>query len=235
MGTLSPLHLRRGKVVGYSLIGLGIFFLLVGVVMPYYKTPQRLEGSGPAESFSSDRPYVISSYILPPIDEGEPINLSVMSDRAGTTTVLLAAYDSRAQTISGSVLTNIVFAKDQKGMAIFTTATKSAQYMLVITSYNSSYTFSLTSVWSPFYDLRSFTTYGFLTLPLGLAAAYYDGIVERRDKMFEEALKGIRGQRQPRNHSLHEQSATVSTSAASVNTCSILSVRLRQAFGCIRT
>jgi hypothetical protein len=129
--------------------------------------------------------------MVPPIDTGQRINLSVLSDRPGSTTVLLAAYDPEAQTISGPVLVNVVFAKDQKGVAIFTNVTKTAPYMLQITSYNSSFTFNLTSVWSPFYELRSFTTYGLATTPFGLVIVYYDGIVEKRDKMFEEAVRGI--------------------------------------------
>ena len=195
------MHLRPGKTVGYVLISLGVFFLIVGLIMPYYKTPQRLAGSGPNVEFASDRPYVIKSYIVPPIDEGQPINLSVLSDRPGSTAVLLAAYDQQAQTISGPPLLNVVFAKDQKGMAIFTQASKSAPYTLMITSYNSSYTFTLTSVWSPFYDFKSFTTYGLLTVPLGLVVVYYDGIVERRDRMFEEALRSIPGRSESDKHS----------------------------------
>lgn len=167
--------------------------------MPYYKSPQRLEGTGPNVHFTTNLSYAIRSYVIPPIDEGQPINLSVLSDRPGSTTVLLAAFDPQTDTITSPVLVNVVFGKGQKGVAVFTNATKGGPYMLAITSYNSSYTFTLASVWSPFYDLRSFTTYGLLAVPLGLVIVYYDGIVERRERMFEEAMKGI-----PKLAHLHE-------------------------------
>ena len=184
-------RVRKGRVIGYSLITLGVVFLTIGLVMPFYKSPQRLQGSGPNVDFSAKLPYFIRSYIIPPIDDGQPINLSVLSDHPGSTTVLLAAYDSNSQTITGPVLLNVAFAKDQKGVAIFTAAGKTSPYMLQITSYNSSFTFNLTSVWSPFYELRSLATLGLATTPFGLVIVYYDSIAERKEKMFEEALKGV--------------------------------------------
>jgi hypothetical protein len=79
----------------------------------------------------------------------------------------------------------------QKGLAVYTTATRSGPYLLTITSYNSTYTFSLSSVWSPFYAFRSLTIAGLGVLPLGVVVLYYAGIAERRNRMVEEALKGI--------------------------------------------
>jgi hypothetical protein len=173
------------------LVALGIIFLVIGAVMPYYKSPQRLEGSGPNVLFTPSLPYVIRSYIVPPIDSGQPINISVLSDRPGSTVVLFAPFDPETQTIVGPPLVNIPFAKDQKGLVIFTNSTRSAPYMLMITSYNSSFTFYVSSAWSPFYQFRSFTTFGVAIVPFGLVMIYYDRIVEKRERAIEQALKGI--------------------------------------------
>jgi len=186
--------LRKGKFTGGLLLGLGITMLIIGAVMPYYKTQQRLEGSGPNVEFSAKRPYWIKSYIIPPIDAGQPVTLSIISDKPGSTVVMFAPYDPQSQTISGPALISAGFAGDQKGMAVFTSATKTALYMLMITSYNSSFRFALTSVWSPFYELRSLTTFGIGVTPFGLIMIYYDGIIEKREKMIEDAMKHIRTQ-----------------------------------------
>jgi hypothetical protein len=190
--------LRKGKILGGFLFALGIMMLIVGLVMPYYKTQQLLEGTGPNIEFTPQQQYWIKSYIIPPIDVGTPINLSVLSDRPGRTVVLLAIYDQQQQSIVGPALVNTAFAENQKGLAVLTTAPRTSSYMLSITSYNSSYVFSLTSVWSPFYEFRSMTTFGIAVVPLGLITIYYDGIAERREKMFEAAMKNIREKTRPK-------------------------------------
>jgi hypothetical protein len=190
--------LRKGKILGGFLFALGIMMLVVGLVMPYYKTQQLLEGTGPNIEFTPQQQYWIKSYIIPPIDVGTPINLSVLSDRPGRTVVLLAIYDQQQQSIVGPALVNTAFAENQKGLAVLTTAPRTSSYMLSITSYNSSYVFSLTSVWSPFYEFRSMTTFGIAVVPLGLITIYYDGIAERREEMFEAAMKNIREKTRPK-------------------------------------
>jgi hypothetical protein len=189
------LVLRRGRFVGGLLVALGLAMLVIGAVMPYYKTQQRLEGSGPNVEFTTKRPYWIKSYIIPPIDAGQPVTLSIISDKPGSTVVMFAPYDPQSQTVSGPALISAGFAGDQKGMAVFTNATKTAPYMLMITSYNSSFRFALTSVWSPFYEVRSLITFGIGITPFGLIMIYYDGIVEKREKMIEDAMKHVRTQR----------------------------------------
>jgi hypothetical protein len=163
--------------------------------MPYYKSPQRLEGTGPRIEFTPSQPYWINSYFIPPINAGQPISLTVLSDREGTTTVVLAYYDQARESIVAPALVSVIFSPDEKGLAIFTKADRSGPYLLTITSYNSSYTFYLTSVWSPFYILRTLTIYAFGLLPLGLVTIYYDQIVEERERIAEEAILGIKNPR----------------------------------------
>ena len=183
---------RKARAAGIVLITLALIFFALGTIMPYYKSPQRLEGSGPGVEFTSSLPYWINSYLVPPVDAGQQMYLSVLSNRAGATTVLLAPYDQDSQTIVGPALVNVAFDPSQKGLVVYTRATRPGPYLLTITSYNSTYSFTLTSVWSPFYGLRSLTIYALGLLPLGAVILYYDGIVERRERMVEEALKGIK-------------------------------------------
>jgi hypothetical protein len=186
------LHVRRARAVGIALFTLGLIFITIAAVMPYYKSPQRLDGTGPGVQFSSDRTYWINSYFIPPIDAGQPIGLSVLSDRAGRTNVVLSYYDENEQTIVGPTIVSVVFAPDQKGLVVFSKVERPGPYMLIITSYNSTYTFYLTSVWSPFYQFRSLAIYAFGLIPFGAVMVYYDGILERRETLANEALKGIR-------------------------------------------
>jgi len=102
--------------------------------MLYYKSPQRLEGSGSRFEFTASRPYWINSYFIPPIDLGQRISLTVLSDRAGATTVVLAYYDENLQGIVGPPLVDVIFAPDQKGLVAFTKTDRSGPYFLTIDS-----------------------------------------------------------------------------------------------------
>ncbi len=186
------MHIRKGKAVGLIFFTLGLIFLFIGTVLPYYHSPQQIEGSGPGIEFTSSRPYWINSYFIPPIDAGEPIALTVLSDREGATNVVMAYYDENLQSIVGPPVVDVIFAPDQKGLVDFTKADRSGPYLLTITSYNSTYTFHVTSKWSPFYKLKTLAIYAFGLIPVGVIIFYYDHISEQREKMFEEALKGIR-------------------------------------------
>ena len=188
---------RWRRAAGISVITLALIFLVLGAVMSFYKSPQRLERSGPGVQFTSLLPYWINSYFIPPIDSGSQIYLNVLSNRAGATTVLLAPYDQNTQSIIGPALLNVAFDSSQKGLVVYTRATRSGPYLLTITSYNSTFDFSITSVWSPFYAFRSLTIAALALFPLGAIAVYYDKISERREKMAYEALKGIRKIHQP--------------------------------------
>ena len=190
------MRIRKARALGVILFTLGLIFLFVGTVMPYYKSAQRLEGSGPGIQFTASRPYWINSYFIPPINAGQPIGLTVLSDRAGSTTVILAYYDEKFQSIVGPPLVDVIFAPDQKGLVTFTRADRSGPYFLTIDSFNSTFTFYITSDWSPFYPLRTLAVYSFGLLPVGAVIAYYDEIAEQREKMVEKALKSIKEPRQ---------------------------------------
>lgn len=184
--------IRKARAIGVILFTLGLIFLFFGTVMPYYKSPQRLEGSGPGVQFTSSRPYWINSYFIPPIDAGQPISLTVLSSRPGELTVVLAYYDENLQIIIPPPLVDVIFAPDQKGLVTFTRADRSGPYFLTIDSFNSTFTFYLTSQWSPFYSLKTLAVYSFGLLPVGAVIIYYDEISEQRERMVEKALKGIK-------------------------------------------
>ena len=182
---------RLGMLFGNAMIVLGVSLIVLSIMMPYYKVPARLSGAGPHGAFRRDEPYIVSTYITPPIDKGTAISLTILSSKPSTTAILLAPFDPNQETIEPPIVLNVVFGPSQKGLVYFSTAPSTAQYLLMITSYNSTFEFRLSSVWSPFYDFRGLIVLGLLALPVGIVALYYDGLVERRDRMFKEALKGI--------------------------------------------
>jgi hypothetical protein len=181
---------RRKKLFANALIVLGVILLTTGILLPFYKIPQKLAGRGPREQYG---PYTISTYITPPIDQGTPINLNFFSDRPGTTTILLAPFDPVEQSIDFPVVLHVTFGATQEGLVYSGRAPKSAPYLLMVTSYNgSSFQFILDSVWSPFYQYRSATTFGIFVLLTGIISVYYFEYAERRERMFNKALSGLK-------------------------------------------
>ena len=181
---------REKKALANALIVLGVILLITGILLPYYKIPQKLSEHGPKEQYGS---YTISSYVVPPIDQGAPINLNFLSDRPGATTLLLAPFDPAEQNIDFPVVLHVTFGATQKGLVYFGLAPKSAPYLLMITSYNgSSFQFILDSVWSPFYQYRSATTFGIFVILAGIVSVYYFEYAERKERMFKKALSGLK-------------------------------------------
>jgi hypothetical protein len=180
---------RQKKLLGNALILLGVILLITGTLLPYYKIPQKLSAHGPKDQYG---PYTISTYITPPIDKGTPINLNFLSDRPGTTTILLAPFDPVEQNIGFPIVLHVAFGTTQKGIVYFSLAPKSAPYLLMITSYNgTSFQFTLDSVWSPFYQYRGATTFGIFVLLVGVASVYYFEYAEQKERMFKKALSGL--------------------------------------------
>jgi len=169
-------------------LSLGFGAVIMGALLPAYKSPQILEASGPKLPFTAQRTYSIDLYLIPPIDEGSPIVLVLMSSRHGSTWVYLGPFDMQSESISGPPVVNEMLSRNETGLVVFGRAPKSSVYSLRITSWNSSYTIRVQSIWSPYFDLRCGTVIGAGLIPAALALLYYDRLVEERDRIFEEAM-----------------------------------------------
>lgn len=180
---------RQKKILANAFIVVGVVLLIIGILLPYYKIPEKLSAHGPKDQYG---PYAISTYIIPPIDQGAPINLNLLCDRPGSTTILLAPFDPVEQNIDLPVVLHVSFGANQKGLVYFGRAPKTSLYLLMITSYNgTSFQFILDSVWSPFYQYRNATTFGIFMLLAGITSVYYFEYAERKERMFKKALSGI--------------------------------------------
>ena len=188
-GIRATFGLRKLRVLAAILLSLGIGAVIVGMVLPAYKSPQAFTASGPNVTFTADRNYWIDYYLIPPIDEGTPITLTLVSSKPGTTWVSLAPFDLQTESISGPPVVNEMLGPNQTGLVYFGRSTKSAVYSLKISSWNSTYTIRIESRWSRFFDFRYGIVFGAGLIPASFLLFYYDGIVEKRDKMFEEAIR----------------------------------------------
>jgi len=117
--------------------------------------------------------------------------LSLFSNKPGSTRIFLAPFDLQTESVSGPSVVNEMLGPTDTGLVFFGRATKSSMYSLRITSWNSTYSVRVESRWSRFFQFRYGIVVGAALVPASLFLFYYDGIVEKRDRMFEKALKGI--------------------------------------------
>jgi len=103
--------------------------------------------------------------------------------------VFLAPFDLQTESVSGPSVVNEMLGPNDFGLVVFGRATKTSMYTLRITSWNSTYSVRIESRWSRFFQFRYGIVVGAGLVPASLFLFYYDGIVERRDRMFEEALR----------------------------------------------
>jgi hypothetical protein len=164
------------------------------MVLPAYKSQQAFTATGPHVTFTHERNYWIDFYLIPPIDEGTPIMLAIVSSKPGSTWVFLAPFDLQTESVSGPSVVNEMLGPNDTGLVYFGRATKSAMYTLRISSWNSTYSVRVESRWSRFFQFRYGIVFGAALIPASLLLFYYDGIVERRDRMFEKALRDVNGE-----------------------------------------
>jgi hypothetical protein len=170
------------------MLSIGIGTLIMGLILPAYKSQQAFTASGPRITFTSERTYWIDFYLIPPIDEGTPIMLSLFASKPASTWVFLAPFDLQTESVSGTPVVNEMLGPNNSGLVVFGRAPKTSMYSLRISSWNSTYSVRVESRWSRFFQFRYGIVIGAGLVPASLFLFYYDGVVEKRDRMWREAL-----------------------------------------------
>jgi hypothetical protein len=190
------LVLSKYRVLGVVLLSLGMVFLILGVVLPEYRTSQTFTASGPNVTFTSERGYWIDFYLIPPIDEGQPITLTLVSSKPGSTQICLGPFDLQTSLFSGPPVVNEMLGQNEAELVVSGRATKAGVYSLRITSWNSTYSVRVQSVWSPYYFSLRYVIVVAGALVLGsLLLLYYGGIVEKRERMSASQANAARKSR----------------------------------------
>jgi hypothetical protein len=99
---------------GRLLLAVSVGLLALGFVLPQYKTPQTFTASGPNVNFTSEREYWIDFHLIAPIDEGQPITLTLVSSKPGSTHVCLGPFDLQTSLFSGPPLLNKMLGENKR-------------------------------------------------------------------------------------------------------------------------
>jgi hypothetical protein len=166
----------------FAAIFVGGMVLSIGsVVLPDVTSSQTLVSHGPVTPYGVSS-YQISGYFLPPIPQGQSIDINVSGYLPGTIGISLFPSGPDSLSPTGSP---ILFLPVLQGpySHVTLTSTGTQAYGLLVTSLNrSSYDLVVTSVWSPYYVLRVYLPEGIFLMILGAV-----GVINFRESRRREA------------------------------------------------
>ena len=178
------------KAAGFLLSTAGMVIILMSTILPLVKFPQTLLRKGPSVKFDEATTYWIDTWILPPIDAGTPFSVDLEAGSPGGLSIAILPSRGGEVIPGSSPLLTHVFEPTQQTLSASKTAPMSSEYTVFIISVRNNFTLTISSKWSPFYDLRVYLYLGLATLPAGLLIIYYDGTKESKERLIREAVKG---------------------------------------------
>jgi hypothetical protein len=156
------------------LIVIGAFITILSQVLPLINQPQSMTVEGPRGIDPNQvKSYWVDTVITPPIERGTAIIITLTASKPGSTAILIFPSTSNGDPIGPPLLTRI-FSSDMKTLHEVLSAQTSGHYLISITSMKgSTYSLKISSVWSPFYELKTILLYGIILLLAGLFLLYY--------------------------------------------------------------
>jgi len=167
---------------GRAVMVLGIATMIASQVLPFWTQSQVLTISGPQVEFTGTRNYWIDIRITPPIKSGSKIKVTLASARPGSAAILIFPSTPDGDMKGPSLLSEVLERTVNKSTWSLT-ATQDSNYMVVVTSWNSTYVLEVESTWSPFHETKTALLVGFAVAFGGMLFEYYQRMLrEQREK-----------------------------------------------------
>lgn len=184
------------KLVWQCSLVLGFLLVLGGFVGPMIQLPGSMYRTGPGSvsspTNSTGTPipasYWTDTFETPPVRSGQTIR--VQAAEIGPGKVLLQVVQ---QNPSGSLPDAYTLTLDGSLPAVDLSIPVKFNnpFLFLITSYNSTYTITVSGTWAIFYDWSLGIYWGSVLLLIGIVVYYYYGIVERRESVYRKAMSEI--------------------------------------------
>ncbi|MDV3276943.1 MAG: hypothetical protein LYZ69_00575 [Nitrososphaerales archaeon] len=187
----------RGREITDVILVASLVFLALTLVLPTVKLPES-ENHLVTGSHVNGTSYQIEFYDVPPVDAGTQVNIAFTGFAAHG--VQFALSPLQGDTLLKALAYGTVGAGENYSFSVVPNMT--ADLRLLVVSFNGTgYTVQISSIWSPFYDLRVYTAPAvFLILASGVAAYYFRQLVPQqrdeekvREELHAEARKSASG------------------------------------------
>jgi hypothetical protein len=176
------------RIIGNFLTIIGILVVFSSTVLPIVKLPQTLVKTGPSVNLTESNNYWIDTFVLPTIDNDTEVVVTLRGGHAGSLGITIIPFRDGAAVVGALPVINYIFDPSQQTFTASARTTMKSEYFVSILSIRNNYTLTINSIWSPFDSLRAYVYLGLSAIPAGLLIIYYDRIVEKRDRMYRNAL-----------------------------------------------
>lgn len=174
------------RVVSNIVLIASLVFLASTLILPYVKFPESVNYSVAASHPAGETPRF---YDVPPVDSGTPVYVTFTGFQPEGLQFALSPV--QGNTLLRSLALGTVGGGNNYNFSVVPRVT--AELRLLVISFNGSgYTVQISSSWSPYYDLRVYTSPAvFLVVASGLASYYYRQMIpkQRAEEKVEEELR----------------------------------------------
>jgi hypothetical protein len=186
------LRATRGRELSDVIFVASLVFLALTLVLPTVKLPES-ENYLVSGSHVNGTTYQIEFYDVPPVDAGTQVNVAFSG--FAPQSVQFALSPLQGDTLLRALAYGTVGAGENYSFSVVPNITASLR-LLAVSFNGTGYNVQISSIWSPFYDLRVYTAPAvFLILASGLAAYYFRQRVPRQkeeERVMAELQAGAR-------------------------------------------
>ncbi len=163
----------RGRAVSRLLLAIGVLLILAGLLLPLIKLPQTFEASGPRTPFSQTTTYWVDWYRVPPISAGEKLMVELTTMEAQRAQLAVFPLRGEGEELAGLAVIIAALGGNETHFQKEIVAPVTARYLFMVVSFNSTFTLTVKSTWSPFYDARTSAILGVFLAGLAIVSIYY--------------------------------------------------------------
>ena len=162
----------------------GVTIMIASQILPLWVQSQVLTISGPKVEFNQTRTYWIDARVTPPIRSGSRILVTLTTMKPGSAALLIFPSTSDGDMKGPSLLAEVL--EPEASISSWNlTAPQDANYMLVVTSWNSTYVLRVESTWSSFHETKTVLLFGFAIAFGGILLEYYQRILTAEKKKWD--------------------------------------------------
>ena len=162
---------------------LAIAFIILGALGPSLYLNSQIYRTGPAPYLlTSNSTYTIETFEIPPMRANTTLTLIATKSDYGNLVIQIINNKPGRQGLPQSFLFPMY--DGNTSISYKLQIYQPGQYVVIITSYNSTYTLYISGVWESLYQLKPLLVWGIILLIASLSFAYYWRVLQYRRRFY---------------------------------------------------